>query len=211
MPAGRPLLPDNQLKHPRPALQFLKPTHLHMATLVAAGMRDTEVAAICRCSAATVGSARRSPLFQAEVAKHVAALRTATSEQLVDRLQREGIPSVERMVSLRDTAKDQRLQGDMAKELLSYSASKAVQKTEHTEERRVVLDATELLPMLAVMAEDNPDILTRFRHAELAASIDAEPVEMADFTELERPEGVRALGDLVAAYESAEADEAGDG
>lgn len=208
---GRP--PADPLAGAKPAyvLKTLSPRHIHIAVLVAAGMKDADVAATARVSVATIATAKRSPLFQAEVRRHQVALREAVAEKLADRLRNEALPSIDKMVELREGAKDQRLQGDMAKELLSYTASKAVQKTEHVEERRLVIDADALMPMLQVMAEDDPSIVARFKAAG-DLTVDAE-FEMFDeggsaLAKIERPSGIVALEDLTAQYEDSEREEA---
>ena len=138
-------------------MRRLNNSHLTMAVLAASGRRPSEIARVLGYSLNRVSIILNSPLFIAEVDRVRDQFHIAAAEDVLTRLQKESIPTLEALVKLRDKGtSDDTVKLGAARELKNFMID-ALPGLKHRAEQeagsvKIKLDAAVLTPLMQAMA-----------------------------------------------------------
>ena len=144
-------------------MRRLNNSHLTMAVLAASGRRPSEIARVLGYSANRVSIILQSPLFIAEVERVRNQFHIAAADDILTRLQKESIPTLEALVRLRDYGgPTDSVKLGAARELKSFMVD-ALPGLRHRAEQeagsvKIKLDLATLTPLMQAMsiAEGKP-------------------------------------------------------
>ena len=138
--------------------QKLNDRHRLMALMVVGGAKDKEISEVVGLSASRLAVVKKSPLFQEQCERYreqLDAKRLDTMAAVMNRLQAEAMPSVERLAYLRDNEDGfvpASVQRAAAADILGYTISK--HGNESNETRQMVVISEEAFTRVAqVMVE----------------------------------------------------------
>lgn len=132
----------------------LNERHNLMAYMVAIGKKPSDISSILSISINRISIIKSSPLFRALVRKKQEEIYDSMQGNLIDKISGEAIPSLDKIVEIRDTGDDPKDQLSAAKELLAYSVSKK-HEVVIDETKRIVFETQELREMFAAFEEDS--------------------------------------------------------
>ncbi|MCH7759848.1 hypothetical protein IIA15_00380 [candidate division TA06 bacterium] len=132
----------------------LNERHNLMAYMVAIGQKPSDIASILKISPNRISIIKGSPLFKALVRKKQEEISDSMQGNLLDKISGEALPSVEKIVEIRDYGDDPKDQLSAAKELLAYSVSKK-HEVSIDETKTIRFETQELREMFAAFEEDS--------------------------------------------------------
>jgi hypothetical protein len=170
----------------------LAPRHQLIGWMLAVGRKPREITETLGISEKTVQVVMGSPLFQAFVRQTQAEIKERLLADVIEKLSAEAMPTLERLIALRDQGRDLKVALGASRELFARHVPAKV----HVEEERTlrVLLAEDVEPLLEAMAEARGE---RYVRPARAIAAGAEPVEAddADFLDGDDVEAAAAAAD----------------